>query len=476
MIICKSGVVCIARGGEAVSLRELIGEWQRREGLTLTALSQRLGYGSKTSVQRVMDGQARASSALELEMRLRERIPMSRKEETRLHREVGLLRFGETQWQVFEAFWRLLSAHRLSEGTEAVIRVVNTGETTTLTEHYAEAEGLLACVQGCVTPPYALPLDELAAKPGAVIYHALASGNDRDLINGVSEVLHLVPNGNYHLRMLAAAHEPTCGNMMVCEYTLHGQPMEDLLMMHADGTADLLTRTGGDQLMLKLVGGYSDSYRPFKQPLKETLTPEGYLSYLADFAALEHNRAIWSIRSNIGASLIPGELMIRASEDRLPPELLARAKPIAVQRTQNTYARRQPVCVVFKHSAVERFLDTGCCFGHFSFMRPFTQEERAEIIDLMLQNMRANPYFHVYFLRDDNAVRDIGITAYADRGLILVPAEGESQPMERYYDGRLPSPAISRQFSEFFTRELLPTACCTEHESCVMMENLLRQA
>ncbi len=458
-----------------MSLRDLIGEWQRREGLTLSALSQRLGYGSKTSLQRVMNGQARASSALQLELRLREHIPMSLEETTRLHREIGLLRFGEADWQVFEAIWVLLSAHRLTDRGEVSIRVVNTGETTTLTEHYAEAEGLEAYVLGCVIPPYALPLDELVAKPGAVVYHALACENERDIINGVADVLHLVPNGSYHLRMLSAAHEPTRGNMMVCEYSLRGQPMEDLLMMHADGTADLLTRPGKGQL-LKLVGVYSDSYRPFKQPLQQVLTPDGYLSYLADFAALEHNRAIWSIRTSVGASLIPGELMIRASEDRLPAELLARAKPIAVQRTQNTYARRQPVCIAFKKNAVERFLETGRCFGHFSFMRPFTAEERAEILGVILQNMRANPYFHVYFLRNDNAVRDLGITAYADRGLVLLPAEGEAQPLERYYDGRLPSPAISRLFGEFFTRELLPTACFTEHESCLMMESLLRQA
>ena len=50
------------------------------------------------------------------------------------------------------------------------------------------------------------------------------------------------------------------------------------------------------------------------------------------------------------------------------------------------------------------FAMTGRMSDHFWMMRPFTPEERVIILKELLTQQQKNPYFHIFFLKDDSTL------------------------------------------------------------------------
>ena len=66
-------------------------------------------------------------------------------------------------------------------------------------------------------------------------------------------------------------------------------------------------------------------------------------------------------------------------------------------RMTNMMRRRRPTYIVLNKAAMEEFVRTGRQSDHLHFLRNFTPKERKQILDVLVQQARENPFFHLYF-------------------------------------------------------------------------------
>ena len=128
-----------------------------------------------------------------------------------------------------------------------------------------------------------------------------------------------------------------------------------------------------------------------------------------------------------------------------------------------------------KRSAMRRFAQTGKTTDHFWMMEAYTPAERIEILESLLEQQRDNPYMHMYFLKDDDAIRDVEIAYYEDLGMLFLEADTDYNLEAGHSEVLITHQEALRLYREFFTNVLLAQYVLPESETCRFFEELIEE-
>ena len=96
-------------------MRNWIEKLLQSRHLSLTQLAARLGYKSKTSLARLMDGHVRDSSIRDFEQRALDSLDLSQQERASLHDAAQIKMYGQDNWETDREMWAYLRQEPLME-------------------------------------------------------------------------------------------------------------------------------------------------------------------------------------------------------------------------------------------------------------------------------------------------------------------------------------------------------------------------
>lgn len=228
---------------------------------------------------------------------------------------------------------------------------------------------------------------------------------------------------------------------------------------------------------------------PAMQPVKNKFDflmhgPQDYLEYTEQYRLLEKGRRVYSIKPDVPINFIHPDILLPsvmdgfAQMDFLPREqlesLIGKLYDVQMLRWKNFFTKKKVTHIIFSYKAMERFARTGRQTDHFFAMRPYTHEERKAILSHLREQAVSNPYFWVYFLKDDNSVQQAEITFYEGIGVLFTKANTGYNLEEDHAEALITHPEMGRKFRSFFMQDLLENHVLGYHETIAALDKLIQ--
>lgn len=364
---------------------------------------------------------------------------------------------------------------------------------TLLSEICADAEVsivICGCCERSLTSLLASCLNDAGSTGRLTIRHYIDIHGDAAVRN-ILGVLPLMSKVWYNARL---ADEDHCPPEMAALYRVNSIGISSI---RKDGTAyaHQLLQCSKDHFIHGCVPGTASQFinvmdrcrfqmerlKPMNPPLGGA---EDFVDYTAQYAHLESDCLILSIKPDVHFNLVPTALLYQAvmegfeqaeiaSSEELPA-LLAQLQAIHDARYDNMCRKHRPTHLIYSLTAMEQFMRTGVQSDHFFIQRAYTPQERREIIRTLLQQARDNPYFNVYFLRPELPELRNEITLYEGKGVLMMDAYTGYDLHEDHSEALITLPGFMQSFHRFFMEELLTSLTLTAAESLAVLEQLLQ--
>ena len=210
---------------------------------------------------------------------------------------------------------------------------------------------------------------------------------------------------------------------------------------------------------------------------------EAFVQYTEQYAQLENDCMILSVKPDLHFNLVPSEILYPAIFDGFEQAgmasgeelnmLLQNLKDIHDGRVKNMYGKKRPTHIVYSLQAMEQFMRTGVQSDHFFLQRAYTPEERREIVRLLLRQAEEDPYFNVYFLREDLPEIRCEMTLYEGKGVLMMDAYTSYDLMDDHSEALITMPGFQQSFQKFFLEFLLQRLVMSRQESLMHLEWLI---
>ena len=211
--------------------------------------------------------------------------------------------------------------------------------------------------------------------------------------------------------------------------------------------------------------------------------PEAFVEYTANYGQLEENCAIYSIKPDPHFNCIPAHLLEQAIREGFAQygmsvgpeleELIAALKRVHDARFENMMNKRRPTHLVYSLPMMERFMRTGVLSDQFFLQRAYTVEERQEIIRVLLDAERSQPWFNVHFLKPEIPELCYEISCYEGKGVMFTDAYTGYDLNADHSEALITLPAFMDGFICYFKEELLPHYVISGADAIRELERLL---
>lgn len=228
--------------------------------------------------------------------------------------------------------------------------------------------------------------------------------------------------------------------------------------------------------------------KPTVQPVKKKFDyirhePQDYLRYTEQYQALEKGRSIYSVKPDVPINFIHPDILLPsvidgftqkefAPKEQLEP-LVEKLYEVQMLRWKNFFTKKKVTHIIFSYKAMERFTRTGRQTDHFFAMRPYTPGERKAILTHLREQAVSNPYFWIYFLKDENSVQQAEITLYEGLGVMFTKANTEYNLDADHAEAMITHPEMARKFKSFFMQDLLENHVLSYQKTIAAMDSLL---
>ena len=451
-------------------MRQFIQEIQKSRGLSVGELSALLGYKSQTSVARIMQDKANMDSVTRFCQLLKENetIALTDSEASSLDRILEKKKLGSDEYAATDTLRQFLRED--PPLVDPVLADAYTGEKHTLLERYLPMQGLKITVLNCETLPLFGALAQLTGRGIAKVEHYLYS--DQNLLRTVMTIRSVLPilhDENYYGAMAFCTHEELLSNprgilladVMFTEYTEGEQSRFDLVIFQNTGEGMRFSFPVGAANVHRMM----DSVKAIATPIRNAGLggfENDYVAYIRYCSELEKDRAVYRIKPDFGMEQVPLKTWERAfrdgplADDSIFDGMAEALAEVFVQRQQNALTKKQAQHHVFKQRAVWRFVRTGRLSDQFWGFDALTMKERMETLQSVLEQHTTNPYYQVYFLKDEDAMRDDEIVFYDGLGLSIIKAGTDYNLTANHSETMVTQGQFLRVYRNFFLHSILP--------------------
>lgn len=471
-----------------MDIGKVIGELMDARGITLSDLTRLLGYQSKTSIVRVMKNQASARALDGFAKRVGDNLKLTDAEQRRFAEALEHMRWQEDYASSREMLKFLRGETDACE--EVWLEDAQAQARMPFSQRYLDAEKLSVTLLNSQYVAVFPHLLKLVRERGARVEHFLQVHEEPlRVIHAINALIPLIYERNYagysYREGAVAEHEGAQGllpaDVMVIQYVREGQAREDMIAFDRQDHG-FLQSCAQPGAFLKMLGVRRADFLPIKRSYLERQGFESYVQYSRDYAQLEYNRAVYKIKPDIGIDWIDADVSLQSLlEGGIPgiaemTEIVDAFRQIYRDRVRNTFQKRRVAKTIMKRGAMVRFARTGRTTDHFWGMRPFTPDERLRILRQLLDQMENNPYFYVYFLRDNDFLRDVEIAYYEGLGVLVLDSDTDYELEKSHSEVMIVHGEFMRMFKEYFERALISEQVLSRRESLDFMNELIRMA
>lgn len=211
--------------------------------------------------------------------------------------------------------------------------------------------------------------------------------------------------------------------------------------------------------------------------------PEAFVDYTQQYARLEDDCTILSIKPDVHYNCIPVSVLEQSVIEGFEqsgmvagPELttlINALKQVHERRFRNMMEKHKATHLVYSLPMMERFMRTGVLSDQFFIQRAYTVEERRTCIRVLLDAMLNQPYFNVHFLKAEMPPLRYEMTYYGGKGIVLMDAYSNYDLDTDHSEALLILPAFMDAFQRFFKDELLANYVLSRSETIMALERLL---
>ncbi len=211
--------------------------------------------------------------------------------------------------------------------------------------------------------------------------------------------------------------------------------------------------------------------------------PGVFVGYTEQYLALEEGSTILSIKPDVHFNCIPAELLegavmegfeksgLSAGEELLA--LIRALKAVHQRRYDNIMNKHKPTHLVYSLPMMERFMRTGVLSDQFFLQRPYSVEERRQIIRTLLDAMLRSPWFNVHFMKPGAPELQYEISYYDGKGVMLTDAYTGYDLDQEHSEALITLPAFMEGFRQYFQEELLAHSVISRADTIRALERLL---
>lgn len=473
-----------------VKMDAFVAQLMAARGITTGELTELLGYRSKTSIARIVKEEAHQRSVEEFAARVRDIMNLSPAENEELE---ALLE--SSKWQSdYQASREMLAFLKGSPvHGDVCLEMANARGNVDLVNRYKDSVKIeITLLNSSYVPIFGVLGALIWQKNAHVRHYILVDDNTAKTIRSVNAMLTVFYETGYEGYVcqredsdpLSQHYGIDNSDIMLVSYVAgDGQSMEDLIVF--DRPDHGVVSAGVAGTYHSVVQLDFSSYIPIKRSYFECAALEDYAQYSRDYASLEYNRPVYKIKPDIGVDYIPADLMGKAvregpwaEDENMRPiikEILPELIEIYEKRVQNTFEKHKPAHTVMKTRAMRRFACTGKTTDHFWGMRPYTPSERKRIFTLLLKEYERNPFFNLYFLKDNDFLRDVEIAYYEGIGMLILESGTDYNLAEGHSEILITHPEFLRLYKDYFLKNLIKNHVLSREQTCQFLRECIAQ-
>ena len=486
------------------SFGQCLKEMLKEKKISASEVARRMAYKSRNSVFRILDGTGGYSVCEAFFEKLKEEDPLalSKYEIARLGQALEVTRVGEHAFMSNRMMRELLMNVCLEPEEQRVrIDALNMPEDP----HFHRALNAMArgrkaylTITGCCDRAIFDALRERIYKTDLAcdvkIRHIVYTGAE-EIVHNISAIQPLLYSDVYTAYCLEPgifSKERESVFRMNCIY-LHtqdaqGRWYDQIIPLVDKGVFTTTKRTRGREC------------EPFLQYFKDDLARmpllkanfskagklEDYLSYTDDCRKLERNRAIYTIRLDVPLNFIHPDILLSYAAEGFAemgetcPEafeaFLRELKRIHLERWENFFSKRKVNHTIFSREAMEQFARTGRQSDHFFAIRPYTEQERIEILSHLRRQEAENPYFHIHFFKEDFTPPLTEIGLYEGVGTLLTKPYTHYNLAGDHAEAVITQAEFCERYKEFYIKDLLDKRVVSREETLRIMDRLIEIA
>ncbi len=481
------------------SFGECLKRCLKENGLSASEAARLVGFRSRNSMFRILSGEVGDDIKLRFLENLRNAVGDSWPEKCwhDLQEALSVECLGAARYEANLAFARLLQAKE---------------DNTAYMAHYAQRDGKTRCIPmgevledatraaraeiiitGCCDDGISRLIAEKcgkAASEGHLTVRQYIDISEECVTQNILGVLPLVSKPWYNARLVEPA---ACAPEMLAIYRLHcihiqrwdeaGDPSWNICVRYDRENFTLQDWHDGMCAAVSVLDRLRFRLELLKPMAKVGDGPESFVAYTDQCAQLENNCTILSIKPDAHFNCIPAELLEQAVVEGFEqagmaagPELVELVDALKVvhnRRFDNMLHKHKPTHLVYGLPEMERFMRTGVLSDQFFIQRPYTVEERRQIIRVLLETMRNQPYFNVHILRADAPSPRYEITFYSGKGVLLMDAYTGYDLEREHSEALITLPVFMESVRRYFHDELLPRYVRPRAEVLRILEGLL---
>ena len=466
----------------------------RRRDLNAAQLSRILGHKSKTTLSRIFKGTAGHDSIQKIYAEVCEctELDLTDEERDALALSVEVDQVGP---HVLRARDEISSLLRPSDGQEPPIMIRSGEEERMLSDVTAEmgcADDSEVLMLNCSWKAIACELFTLLSSVSPeklTVHHYMAVNNDpartasmictlRELFGFVHYSCYSIsdrsnPTGPLAFMGMNGAAIRIRKGSEITEYQIIFTGEYHGVMLEAKGAF-----TYWDNYLSELNRGACS----IKTAYPQVTSAEDYVSFTDIYRKIEENRNIYMYKPDLSFPLIATHIVKKACLDNAQQigadvpdflDMLEKLAEIQEARFRNIFGQKKAVHIVFFPSALRRFAKTGCQTDHFFLLRPYTVSERIEILSHLVRQIRTNPYFNVYLLRDEQNFIEIEATCYEGQGVQFTPAHTDYNLGSGHTEAIITNEEFCQLFLDFFRDDLLVNHVYPPSAAVFLLESLI---
>lgn len=464
-------------------------------GTSASEAARMVGFRSRNSIFRILAGDTSCDVDSRFLASLRQAVGdlWPQCHWTALETALCIKRAGLHQYLSNQAFLSTLQAEGSSCDYQVETRWHGQSASVSLNELLSElsaAATLDISIRGCfendLITSILKNLEEAGDAGRVTIRHFIDIRKDI-IVHNILSVMPLISKVWYNARLMREEH---CSPEMAALYRINCISIEQ---RHPDGstvwhelvkyspTQFVHTSSGSPSPVTRIL----DERRHELELLKPLQRPcEGanmFVSYTERYEYLERDGMILSIKPDVHFNCIPSRILYPAIIDGFRQagyasgaelvELIEQLQRIQDARFHNMRTKHRPTHLVYSLPAMRQFMRTGILSDQFFLHRPYSLEERREILRTLLQ-LAQSPYFNIYFLRSEATEPQYEMTCYEGKGVLMMNAFTCYDLYQDHSEALITLPMFMDSFQRFFLDELLPHHVLTKAESLSVLESL----
>lgn len=482
------------------SFGECLKRCLKEGGISASEAARLVGFRSRNSIFRILSGDTSGEVNLRFLSALHQALGSEWPEDRwfALQEALDVERLGLERYQANRAFHQVLHDQMETIPEYVVSEFLADGSTKEfpLADVLAGAAGAARAeivITGCCDSGLTLLLADKCAEAGArgtlTIRHYIDTAEET-VCQNILGILPLVSKPWYNARLVAPG---SCPAEMMAIYRLHaihihrwdeaGKLYGSMYIRYDEQHFTNRFEAEGRCPAVDVLDRWRFHLELLKPMPKVSEGPQVFVEYTAQYAQLEDNCTILSIKPDVYFNCIPAALLEQAVIEGFEQsgmaagpelvELVKTLKQVHDRRFDNMMHKRKPTHLVLSLPAMERFMRTGVLSDQFFIQRAYTVDERRQIVRVLLETMRQQFYFNVHFMKEGAPALRYEISYYDGKGVLLMDAYTGYDLDAEHSEALITLPGFMKGFQRYFKEELLTHYVMSRSETISAMERLL---